>query len=117
MISPGACGEGVITELAHVTEALDGESHPVHRPLVLPRLRLGPEHEGAVRLSALELSRSVIPPNVRLKTLLAINLQILWLKPIFLKTYSYYVPSCQDPLDSEGMGRRTECDPPRVPAI
>ena len=114
MISPGACGEGVITELAHVSEALDGESHPVHHPLVLPRLRLGPEHQGAVHLSALKLSRSVIPPNVRLKTLLAINLQILWLKPIFLK--AHYVP-CQDPLDSGDRAHRTGCDQPRALAI
>ena len=107
MISPRARGEGVVAELAHVAEALDREPHPVHRPLVLPRLRLGAEHQGTVRLSALELSRGVIPPNMRLQTLLAINLQILCLIPIFLKTH--YAP-CQDPLDSEDME-------PRAPSI
>ena len=113
MISPRARGEGVVAELAHVAEALDREPHPVHRPLVLPRLRLGPEHQGAVHLSALELPRSVITPNMRLQTLLAINLQTLCLKPIFLKTH--YAP-CQDPLDSGGMGHRTGRDPRRAPS-
>ena len=83
MISPGARGKGVVAELAHVAETLDGEPHPVHRPLVLPRLRLGAEHQGAVHLSALELPRSVITPNMRLQTLLAIDLQISCLKLYF----------------------------------
>ena len=73
--SPGSRGEGVFTELAHVAEALDWEPHPVHRALVLPRLRLGPEHPGAVRKPAPELSRRVIPANVSLQTLLTVNLE------------------------------------------
>ena len=65
--------------LAHVAEALDGQPHPVDRSLVLPRLRLGPEHLAAVRLPAMEVSRGVIPANVRLQTLLAINLGICFI--------------------------------------
>ena len=80
ILSPGSCGEGVFTKLADMTEALDGQPHPVDRPLVLPRLRLGPEHPGAVRQPAPELPNSVITAHVRLQTLLAINLQILMFK-------------------------------------
>ena len=57
-------------------EALDRQPHAVHRPLVLPRLRLGSENLAAVLGAALELTRRVIPADVRLETLFSINLQI-----------------------------------------